>query len=72
VQAASRGYPVLGDSQYGSTRTFGAPGLELRDRSIALHARQLGFRHPMTNDAVDIVAPLPDDWQQLSLPIDLL
>jgi RluA family pseudouridine synthase len=72
VQAASRGHPGVGDSQYGSTRSFGAPGLELRDRPIALHARQLGFRHPMTNESVDVVAPLPSDWQQLELPEELI
>lgn len=72
VQAASRGHPVLGDSQYGSADLFGPDALELRDRPIALHARQLGFNHPMTEDAVDVVAPLPRPWQQLELPPDLL
>jgi 23S rRNA pseudouridine1911/1915/1917 synthase len=68
VQAASRGHAVVGDSQYGSTRLFGDQSLELRDRPIALHARQLAFRHPMTPAEVSIVAPLPRDWDALNLP----
>jgi len=72
VQAASRGHPVVGDSQYGSTQPFGNPSLELRDRPIALHARQLGFRHPMTGEPVDVIAPLPADWNALNLPQELL
>jgi 23S rRNA pseudouridine1911/1915/1917 synthase len=72
VQAASRGHAVVGDSQYGSTTDFGDPSLELRDRPIALHARHLGFRHPMTNQSVQVVAPLPGAWEALSLPRELL
>jgi RluA family pseudouridine synthase len=67
VQAASRGHPVLGDAQYGSTRPFGEQFKDERLRAIALHARQLGFNHPMTGEAVDIVAPLPSAWNDLGL-----
>ncbi|MCH8841214.1 MAG: RNA pseudouridine synthase [Planctomycetes bacterium] len=69
VQAASRGHAVLGDEQYGSQTPFGEPLPELRDRAIALHARQLGFRHPMTGEPVDVTAPLPAAWQPLNLPL---
>ena len=72
VQAASRGHPVLGDVQYGSATTIGDDEVELRDRPIALHARQLGFRHPMTHRAVDVVAPLPETWRALDLPAQLM
>jgi 23S rRNA pseudouridine1911/1915/1917 synthase len=72
IQAASRGHAVVGDSQYGSVQAFGDPSLELRDRPIALHARQLAFRHPMTPEQVAIVAPLPGDWGALGLPAELL
>jgi RluA family pseudouridine synthase len=67
VQAASRGHPVLGDAQYGSARPFGEQFLDERLRAIALHARQLGFNHPMTGEAVEIVAPVPSAWQSLGL-----
>lgn len=72
VQAASRGWPVVGDSQYGSCMSFGAAGLSTRERPIALHARQLGFRHPMSGEEVDVVAPLPGAWDALELPAEML
>jgi 23S rRNA pseudouridine1911/1915/1917 synthase len=71
IQAASRGHAVVGDSQYGSVQAFGNPALELRDRAIALHARQLAFQHPMKPEQVAIVAPLPADWDALGLPAEL-
>lgn len=67
IQAASRGHAVVGDSQYGSEQPFGDPALDLRDRPIALHARQLSFHHPMRDEEVSITAPLPQDWDALGL-----
>jgi len=66
VQAASRGHAVLGDAQYGSTQPFGEPFEDERLRAIALHARQLGFRHPMVDEMVEVVAPLPATWAGLT------
>lgn len=65
VQCASRGHAVLGDSQYGSNLPFGEPFADERMRAIALHARQLAFTHPMTDEPVDVTAPLPPAWQSL-------
>ena len=62
VQAGSRGHAVLGDAQYGSTNPCGQQQTDIRDRAIALHARQLVFRDPMTDELVDITAPLLEDW----------
>ena len=67
VQAASRGHPVMGDIQYGSTRPFGPATSDMRQRWIALHARTLAFRHPMTRRPVRITAPLPAAWNALDL-----
>jgi 23S rRNA pseudouridine1911/1915/1917 synthase len=69
VQCASRGHAVIGDAQYGSTRTFGEQFEDERLRAIALHARQLGFNHPMTREAVDVIAPLPKAWAEFDLPL---
>lgn len=69
VQAASRGHAILGDAQYGAQQTFGDPFPDERLRAIALHARQLGFNHPMTRDAIDLFAPLPRAWRALDLPL---
>jgi 23S rRNA-/tRNA-specific pseudouridylate synthase len=63
---------VVGDSQYGATQLFGEQFEDERLRAIALHARQLGFNHPMTPDVVDVTAPLPAAWQSMHLPSGLL
>lgn len=68
VQAASRGHAVVGDAQYGAKQPFGEQFADERLRAIALHARQLGFNHPMTREPIDVVAPLPQTWQSLGLP----
>jgi len=65
VQAASRGFAVVGDAQYGSSTAFGEQHADVRLRGIALHARHLGFTHPMTGEPVDVTAPLPASWQAL-------
>ena len=63
VQAASRNLPILGDDQYGSVLKFGPDfGDDPRDRAIALHARKLAFHHPMIDEAVEVIAPVPAYW----------
>jgi 23S rRNA pseudouridine1911/1915/1917 synthase len=68
VQCASRGHAVLGDSQYGAMVPFGKQFEDERRRAIALHARQLGFNHPMTNEPVDVIAPLSAAWEAILPP----
>jgi 23S rRNA pseudouridine1911/1915/1917 synthase len=62
VQAASRGWPVRGDVQYGSRLPFGPPAELPRDRIIALHARSLTFLHPIRYEPLTVTAPLPQAW----------
>jgi 23S rRNA pseudouridine1911/1915/1917 synthase len=71
IQTASRGHAVVGDTQYGATQVFGEQFEDERLRPIALHARQLGFNHPMTREPVDVIAPVPPVWRSLELPVDL-
>lgn len=54
VQFASRGWPIVGDQKYGSTRRW--------QEGIALHARQLHFVHPVGGSPISLVAPLPRAW----------
>ncbi|MEW4561212.1 RluA family pseudouridine synthase [Bremerella sp. JC770] len=63
LQCAARGVPVLGDRLYGSDSAFGPSVEDARHHHIALHARRLQFRHPMVDEQVDVVAPLPSAWQ---------
>jgi 23S rRNA pseudouridine1911/1915/1917 synthase len=68
VQAASRGWPVVGDIQYGARQPFGPPAELPRDRIIALHARALTFLHPIRYEPVVLKAPLPQTWGSWVLP----
>jgi 23S rRNA pseudouridine1911/1915/1917 synthase len=65
VQAAWRGWPILGDVLYGSRRPFGPPAELPRDRVIALHARSLTFLHPIRYEPITVTAPLPETWRDL-------
>jgi 23S rRNA pseudouridine1911/1915/1917 synthase len=69
IQAASRGHSILGDHQYGAQTPFGPQYDDERLRAIALHARQLSFRDPTAHQDVTVVAPVPDAWCGLSLPL---
>lgn len=70
VQAASRGHAILGDAMYGSEIPFGEQFEDTRHRAIALHARELGFRHPMNQEPVDVEAPLPENWASLDVDFE--
>ncbi len=63
VQAAGRGWPVVGDVQYGARLTFGPSVESPRDRIIALHGRALTFLHPIRYEPIVVTAPLPATWE---------
>lgn len=62
LQTASRGYPILGDFQYGARVPFGPTCDDERECAIALHARRLVFRHPKTREPISVEAPPPAFW----------
>jgi 23S rRNA-/tRNA-specific pseudouridylate synthase len=72
LQTAARGYPVVGDFQYGSKADFGPLTEDLRERWIALHARSLSFRHPMNRLPVTVLAPLPPAWKEWGVDVNCL
>jgi 23S rRNA pseudouridine1911/1915/1917 synthase len=60
------GHGLLGDPVYGRTKAVHRPILEkLNFRRQALHAAQLGFRHPATSEAIMFKSELPIDMQAL-------
>jgi 23S rRNA pseudouridine1911/1915/1917 synthase len=67
VQFGSRGWPIVGDTEYGATRLYDATEspADPRDARIALHARSLTFLHPIRYDSVTVTAPLPAAWRTL-------
>ena len=53
------GHPLLGDEVYGKkNQKFGLEGQ-------ALHAKLLGFRHPVTNEYIEFEAPPPECFNHL-------
>ena len=72
LQAAHRGFPILGDQLYGARLPFGEPHEDERLRSIGLHGRFLSFLHPMTHERVEVEAPLPAEWHTLEIPTQSL
>ena len=64
VQCASRGFPILGDTQYGAKIPFGEQFADDRLRAIALHSRSICFRHPMREETVEITAPVFPEWEE--------
>lgn len=64
VHAAHIGHPVAGDDKYGDdafNKLMKAKGLG----RMFLHARQLSFDHPQTEQRIDITAPLDSKLEKL-------
>ncbi len=51
--------PILGDHTYGGKKVMEIGGIEIP--RVMLHAKVLGFTHPLTNQMVMFSAPLPED-----------
>jgi len=71
VHLSERGYPVIGDAVYGNAsklQTIKQAALKAGIKSLerqALHAAQLSFIHPQSNDRLVFSAPLPEDMENL-------
>lgn len=61
VHLASLGHPVAGDDTYGRGRAR----LPIPFEWLALHAADLAFRHPVTDEHVEFLAPLPARIERL-------
>ncbi len=75
VQAAARGFPVVGDAAYGAEQAFlpsppATPNLvenqEHAHPPVALHAWSLEFRHPQSGKPMRFSAPVPESWSCLA------
>lgn len=54
LHTQSMRHPIMGDPTYGKIDRMGVP--------IALHARELMFKHPLTGKELALKATLPDYW----------
>jgi len=59
VQLSHRGHPVLGDRKYGSRQPFPA--------GIGLLARHLAVPHPVREERVNLIAPVPPAWRRFGI-----
>jgi tRNA pseudouridine32 synthase/23S rRNA pseudouridine746 synthase/23S rRNA pseudouridine1911/1915/1917 synthase len=57
VHLADRGHPVVGDKRYGRANTA--------HRRLALHARSLSFRHPVSGEELTFEAQVPPYFKEL-------
>ncbi len=64
VHAAWMGYPIVADDRYGIENV----NKELKKKGykrLFLHAKQLQFNHPVTNELMSFKAPLSQDLEEL-------
>jgi tRNA pseudouridine32 synthase/23S rRNA pseudouridine746 synthase/23S rRNA pseudouridine1911/1915/1917 synthase len=57
VQMAEKGHPVVGDRKYGKT--------DDRCARLALHAKSISFKHPVTGQPMTLEAAVPDFFKKL-------
>ncbi|HEY1300288.1 MAG TPA: RluA family pseudouridine synthase, partial [Stellaceae bacterium] len=78
VHLAARGHPLIGDSLYGGRRARTAGrGTELaveivHFRRQALHAKRLGFSHPVDGRRLEFDSPLPAELHALFTALERL
>jgi len=75
VHLSASGLPVVGDPVYGRPRYDRIKDPDLKKTLAdfprqALHAERIAFRHPTTNEPIEIAAPLPEDLAGLLSRID--
>lgn len=63
-------HPIMGDTNYGDLHQNRALSTNTGCDRLFLHAEQLRFTHPMTQETITISAPLDTQWQQLFTQFD--
>ena len=69
VHLNSLGHPILGDQTYGGKKVISVAGIEIP--RVMLHARTLGFRHPITGALGEYTMPTPPDMAQVQQALQL-
>ncbi len=71
VHMASLGHPLMGDTVYGGGKTK----FEIANESLlsgqCLHARRIGFIHPITKKELYFESPLPDYFKEILQKLDI-
>ena len=79
VHLTERGHPLIGDPVYGGARVRRSPGMHDETRRAlagfgrqALHARLLGFDHPISGKAIEFESELPNEMEMLIKTLEKL
>jgi 23S rRNA pseudouridine955/2504/2580 synthase len=70
VHLAHLGFPIAGDDKYGDF----ARNKELMKKGLKrmfLHAYSIAFNHPLTGEAIRLVAPLPRELESFIAKLDV-
>ena len=70
VHLTSLGHPILGDHTYGGRKVCTIADMEVP--RVMLHARTLGFTHPVTGKVEDFTKSVPADMEQVMSALDQL
>jgi tRNA pseudouridine65 synthase len=57
-------HPVIGDTSHGDSRQNRFFRENFGTTRLMLHAAELGFRHPMTGEMVEVSCPIPPDMAE--------
>lgn len=68
VHLTSLGHPILGDPTYGGRKVCMVDDLHIP--RVMLHARTLGFQHPMTGEVQEYTRPSPPDMDEVMQALD--
>jgi len=68
VHLTSLGHPILGDQTYGGKKVCTVGSIEIP--RVMLHARTLGFQHPITGEAQEFTRPFPADMETVSKALE--
>jgi tRNA pseudouridine65 synthase len=63
IHANKISHPIIGDPKYGNRHHNHMFIDHFGLNQLFLHAKSLKFIHPMTNDEVEVRAPIPDFWK---------
>ena len=64
VHAAHVGYPIAGDEKYGQ-RAFNLTMKQRGLNRLFLHAKALSFKHPKSEETINVVAPMGNELEQV-------
>ena len=64
-------YPIIGDRPHGCNKQNKFFKETFQMDSMLLHASELSFKHPVTNEIVEIKAPISSEFQRMLVTLDL-